>query len=107
MHDNGRPARLLDPPVATDMIGVSMGGNDILNSKLCPLHLGQDPLFITAWINHRTLAGLGAPDNIAADAHLPDSQLFDKHRFNYQKIVKKKQEERIPDVRSSCSLVTG
>jgi hypothetical protein len=89
MHDNGSTAGLLDPPVAADMIGMSMGGNDILNGKLCPLHLGQNPLLIAAGINHRALAGLGAPDDIAANTHLPDSQLFDKHRFNYQKKLKK------------------
>jgi hypothetical protein len=58
------------------MVRMSMSINNINNIKLRLLHCGEDPIFLSAWIQYRTLFGGLATDDITTNTHRPEAHLF-------------------------------
>ena len=76
MHDDLASSRLLELAVTANMVGVAMGGNDILDLQPgCPDTI-EYAAHISAGIDNSRLSGLGAAKNIAADPHGTYDHLF-------------------------------
>ena len=79
MHDDFRAGGFLQPAVAADVIGVTMGGDDIDDIEFGPTNGGQEAFLVTTGIDNDSLSRFLATEEIAADTHHPDNVLFYIH----------------------------